>query len=235
MPANLVPHAAIPELAQRVTPQMLEVLRHIQRVGFIPDGKEVEQKIGPSLRQLTELGLIDHVYEDKAGLQPGFWARNGNGERVLAYLLGIRGGPHYEIPAVELAAWLEGQGKDRWWNVDGDPLLNGRMTFPCPPKDLADALRQINRPLLVQAKKEDASAKGQVIGKEKLNDVVGYFAENLHVSDERELPPWGKDRLLYLCWKGAFHEWLLAEDREAAEQMATDHGHGADNARVKRE
>ena len=43
----------------------------------------------------------------------------------------ILNGPYYEVPSSELAAWLEQQGKDRWWNVDGDPLLTGEMPFPC--------------------------------------------------------------------------------------------------------
>jgi hypothetical protein len=109
------------------------------------------------------------------------------------------------------------------------------MTFPCPAVLLADELRQINRALLVQAKKDDNEAKGQVIGKDKLNDVVGYFAENLHVP-EGEMPKWSRDRLLYLCWKGTSNEWLLAEDSETTEQMkAEDSGTATESAEVKRE
>ena len=63
----------------------------------------------------------------------------------------IQEGPHYEIQSSELAAWLEQQGVDLWWNVDGDPLLTGRLTFPCPADELSAELRKLNRALLVQA------------------------------------------------------------------------------------
>jgi hypothetical protein len=96
------------------------------------------------------------------------------------------------------------------------------MNFPAPAADLAAALRAINQPLLVQAKKEDTEAKGQTIGKDKLNDVVGRFAENVRVTGHEQMPPWGGDRLLYLCWKGKSLEWLLAEDSEAAEEAGAD-------------
>jgi hypothetical protein len=146
------------------------------------------------------------------------WIANGNGSRVLGYLTGIRAGPHYELPAKELAAWLEEQGKDHWWNVDGDPLLTGRMTFPCPAGELAAELRKIDRPLLVQANEDDVDAQGQPISKEKLSDLVGHFADGLSDEDDGQIPPWGGDRLFYLCWKGKLHEWLLEEDSEATEQ-----------------
>src|SRR3954468_24859301 len=94
----------------------------------------------------------------------------------------ILNGPHYEIPSPELAIWLEQQGEDRWWNVDGDPLLTGRLTFPCPADELAAELRRIGRPLLVQAKQDDVDAKGQVIDASRLSEAVARFDENLHTS-----------------------------------------------------
>ena len=32
----------------------------------------------------------------------------------------IQAGRHYEIPSPELAKWLEEQGAENWWTVDGD-------------------------------------------------------------------------------------------------------------------
>ena len=238
MPADLVPHPAIPELAKAVSPKMLELLRYIQQAGFILDGQITKQEQRDVFQKLAESGLVDPVYEGDIRGPVHLWTRNANGKRVLSYLSGIRGGPHYEIPSRELAGWLDDQGENTWWNVDGDPLLTGMMIFPCPSVALGAALRKINQPLLVQARQDDAEAKGQIIGKEKLNDVVGRFSENLHV--QGDAPAWGGDRLLYLCWKGkpdeAPPEWLLAEDSEAKQQLAVDTGKGTDSATViKRE
>jgi hypothetical protein len=235
MPADLVPHAAIPELAARVTPGMLRVLRHIQKADFIMNSKGLDAETAESLHQLTELGLVDPGYEGDTSGPPYMWVANGNGSRVLAYKTGIRGGPHYELPPAELAAWLEQEGPDRWWNVDGDPLLTGRMTFPCPARNLAAELRKIARPLLVQAKEDDGTAKGQPINKEKIDAVVDRVGNNIHMIRGGEKPPWSEDRILYLCWKGSTDEWLLAEDSETTALMqAEEEGHARDAARVEK-
>jgi hypothetical protein len=134
----------------------------------------------------------------------------------------IEAGPHYEIPSRELATWLEQQGVDRWWNVDGDPLLTGNISFPSPADEVAAELRRIDRPLLVQAKKDDKAAKGQLAGKTKLDELVGTFADNFHIPSSGTIPAWANDRLFYLCWKGSAYEWLLAEDSETTEQMRDD-------------
>jgi hypothetical protein len=234
MPADLVPHAAIPALAARVSPEMLEVLRRIQKAEFILNSEDVDEKTAEALRRLAELGLVDAGYAGGERVSPSMWVSNANGSRVLSYMTGIRGGPYYEVPAGELAAWLEGQGKDRWWNVDGDPLLTGRLTFPCPVGHLAAELKKINRPLLVQARKGDAAAKGQVIDAANLGNAVGVLAENLHTTGQA--PPSANDRILYLCWKGSLYEWLLEEDSEAAAQMQAEAGaHARRHAQVKKE
>jgi len=132
----------------------------------------------------------------------------------------IQAGPHYELSSSELAKWLEDQAANGWWNVDGDPLLTGRLTFPCPVDELATELRKINRPLYVQARKEDDSADGHLIDAAALNEIVARFSENLHVSGP--MPKWADDRLLYLCWQGSPHEWLLAEDSATAEQFCEE-------------
>jgi hypothetical protein len=222
MPADLVPHTAIPELAARITPGMLTVLRHIQKADFIMNSSGLDAETAESLRQLTELGLVDPGYEGDTSGSPYMWVANGNGSRVLAYKTGIRGGPHYELPPTELAAWLEQEGPDRWWNVDGDPLLTGRITFPCPARNLAAELRKIVRPLLVQAKEDDGA-------------VVDRVGNNIHMIRGGEKPPWSEDRILYLCWKGSTDEWLLTEDSETTALLqAGEEGHGRDAARVEK-
>ncbi len=64
--------------------------------------------------------------------------------------MGLRDEPHYQIEPSKLADWLESQGTDIWWSVDGDRFLTGRISFPCPADELASLLRQVNRPLLVR-------------------------------------------------------------------------------------
>ncbi len=128
-------------------------------------------------------------------------------------------GPHYEIHASELAAWLEQQGKDRWWNVDGDPLLTRLLEFPCPADELAEELRRLSRPLLIRV--ETPNAKGQKIDRNQLDALVLRFYETTHtVGLDRS--PWGANRFLYLGWKGASNDWLLAEDNVTTEQSQAD-------------
>jgi hypothetical protein len=235
MPADLVPHNRIPELAARVTPEMLKVLKHLHKADFIWNDSTLEPNTVTLLTQLTTLGLVDAPNEGDTNRPPSIWVANGNGSRVLVYMTGIRGGPHYEVPASELAAWLEQQGSQRWWNVDGDPLLTGRLTFPCPAKILSEELLAINKPLLLQAKQGDTSAKGQLIDRAKLDAVVDRVGSNAQTSEGSEAPPWSTDRILYLCWKGVTNEWLLAEDSETTELMAADQAVVTDRARVKRQ
>lgn len=132
----------------------------------------------------------------------------------------IPAGRHYEVPSPELAKWLETQGAEHWWNVDGDPLLTGRLAFPCPADELASELRNVDRPLLIQAPSDDLEAKGQSIDESKIGALVDRFAANLQISGP--LPKWATDRLLYLCWKGSPIEWLLSEDSVTANQFRVE-------------
>jgi hypothetical protein len=127
----------------------------------------------------------------------------------------IQAGPHYEVSAADLATWLEQHGPESWWNVDGDPLLTGRISFPCPTDGLAAELRSINRALLIQARKGDSNAHGQVVDAAVINNLVSRFAENIHSTEK--LPAWTNDRFFYLCWKGAPREWMLEEDTVTAQ------------------
>ena len=132
----------------------------------------------------------------------------------------IRERPHYELPASELAAWIDRQGANRWWNVDGDPLLTGRLMLPCPGDELSNELRRIGRVLLVQDNRPDANGKGQSIGRDELDQLAGHLG-NYAVS-MGEKPTWADDRVFLLCWKGSNHEWLLVEDRETTESSRAD-------------
>jgi len=120
--------------------------------------------------------------------------------------------PHYRIPAAEFAAWIDAQGDYIWWTVDGDPVLTGRLPFPCPGDELAAELRFINRPLLVLDKSYNTEAKGQEITKERLDDLVGRLGEDAHVSG-----PQANDRIFFLRWEGSEKDWLLIEDEETSE------------------
>ncbi len=121
---------------------------------------------------------------------------------------------YYEITANSLANWIEHQGANKWWIIDGDNYLSSRVMSPCPTAALVRVLRQANRNLLVQT--HEPQANGQVIGPEKLDEL----AEPLDVSTfpiqpNHPRPKWADDRCLWLCWKDQNDEWMLAEDSQA--------------------
>lgn len=235
MPAALVPQKDIPALADCITQEQRAVLAVIQRVGFIRN-HNLDDKTAAALQELANRGLVDPAYDGPTDGPVHLWTSNGNGQRILRYSTGIRSGPYYELPVDELAAWLEAQGKDHWWSVDGDPLLAGRLFFPCPADELADELRRVRQPLLVQARKEDKRAKGQRIDRDMLDEVAGKIAGDLHPMNGGELPPWSNDRVLYLCWKESTDDWLLCEDSETAKEMqANEEGKAVESAEVKKE
>jgi hypothetical protein len=123
---------------------------------------------------------------------------------------------HYELPSTELARWLEAQGG--WWNVDGDPLLTGRLPFPCPADELAAELRRLNRLLLVQAIHSEFAPEGQ--GRLTADDLGKVAVRYSGSQSGPDLPSeFVNDRQLYLCWKGSPHEWLLIEDSATAKQF----------------
>jgi hypothetical protein len=132
--------------------------------------------------------------------------------------------PHYEIPSAELAAWIDQQGSERWWNVDGDLLLTGRLSFPCPGDELAEELRRINRSLLILTCKGNADAQGQVIGMERLDALVDHLGENVVIAGPK--PSWVNDRVLLLRWKADRENWLLIED-ESTKRNQQDIAAGA--------
>lgn len=133
--------------------------------------------------------------------------------------MSLQNEPHYQIASSELAAWLEGQGTDLWWSVDGDPLLTGRMSFPCPADELAAELRRINRTLLLQDRRQPPAGRGEQIVAGDVNALATRLEESVPTN---ATPPWATDRLFVLCWEGHDDEWLLVEDGETTERSRED-------------
>jgi len=134
--------------------------------------------------------------------------------------MSIKSGPHFEVASDVLAEWIERQGASTWWNVDGDPMLTGRLSFPCPGDELSDALRRLHRPLLIQDPKKRKDAKGQSVAAEELDSLADLLGNN--VKYEGDKPIWADDRIFYCCWKGSDAEWLLEEDTETTVSSQKD-------------
>jgi len=134
--------------------------------------------------------------------------------------MSIQSGPHFEVHSTELADWIEKQGANVWWNVDGDPLLTDRQVFPCPGDELAQALRRLSRPLLIQDPKKRSDADGRAISAAEIDSVADRLGSNVQYTGDK--PVWADDRIFYCCWKGAKDEWLLAEDRETSKSNEQD-------------
>jgi hypothetical protein len=134
--------------------------------------------------------------------------------------MSIRSEPHFKIASAALAEWLEQQGVDRWWNVDGDPLLTGRLSFPCPADELAAELRRLNKALLVQDRRKSPSGHGQAVTVQELDALVTRLGDNVAVNGAR--PGWANDRLFFLCWEDHGDDWMLVEDEETTERSRQD-------------
>lgn len=130
----------------------------------------------------------------------------------------IQAGPHFEVASAEFAKWLEEQAPESWWNVDGDPLLMGRLSIPCPSDELAAELRTINRHLLVEAT-GDSDARGQAVDAGKVGALARFEGDLRRAGP---LPPWVNERFFRLCWKGSDQEWFLIEDHATAQQFDED-------------
>jgi hypothetical protein len=145
-------------------------------------------------------------------------------------MMSLRDEPHYQIASSELADWLERQGTDIWWSVDGDPSLIWRISFSCPADVLAAELRRINRPLLVRDRSNAPTARGQQITAQELDTLVSRLGDDVQMTVPDPRPAWMDERELYLAWPDRGDEWMLIEDvlttlaerREAA--LAHDSG-----------
>jgi hypothetical protein len=106
--------------------------------------------------------------------------------------------PHYTLPAETLAEWIENQ-PEKWWSVDGDPLLTSVVDFPCPGDELSPVIRRVGKDLLLRDKNPASRAHGEVISGDKLDELA----------DTRIRTP---QKILRLSWKDSDVDWLLLED-----------------------
>lgn len=113
--------------------------------------------------------------------------------------MNLRNKPHYTVSAKALADWIEEQ-PNRWWSVDGDPLLSSILDFPCPGDEIAPAIRKIGKSVLILAKDPHSRTRGELIQ-------GGQLDEFSALSDK------GKPKILHLSWADADAEWLLLEDK----------------------
>ncbi|HKI34999.1 MAG TPA: hypothetical protein VKA46_24295 [Gemmataceae bacterium] len=116
--------------------------------------------------------------------------------------MSVRDLPHYSLSAATLADWVENQ-PERWWFVDGDPVLTGEVYFPCPSDELASLLRKVGGRLLLYDKTPGSHARGEEVGADRLDDLCDT-TDNF------------QQKTLVLCWDNADIDWLLVEDKEAA-------------------
>jgi hypothetical protein len=86
MPAKLIPNEAIPQVAARIDPPMLLVLRALRQRGFIQNGQDVTPEVLALLQRLAALELADPAYSTPEDRKPFIWVENNNGDRVLKYI-----------------------------------------------------------------------------------------------------------------------------------------------------
>jgi len=115
------------------------------------------------------------------------------------------------VAAQELAAWLDRE-PDCYWTVDGDPVLCGKLSLPSPGDELAEALREINKPLEVFDRRDIPQSPGKAVTASELDDLV----------ETEELG----SRVLQLRWEGRDIEWLLIEDEETSESESRETSSG---------
>jgi len=112
--------------------------------------------------------------------------------------MSIKEMPHYTVTADTLASWIERQ-PDRWWFVDGDPILTATVDFPCPGDELAPAIRKVGKDLLLQDKNRSSNANGEIVESSRI--------EGLSDTNNRH-----HKRTLLLSWSDSNIDWLLMED-----------------------
>jgi hypothetical protein len=106
--------------------------------------------------------------------------------------------PHYRLSASALADWIEKQ-PDKWWCVDGEPLLTSIVDFPCPSDELTTAVRRVGKDLMLKAQDPSSAAHGEMVGVDRLDDLA-------HSRNKKHR------KVLQLSWKGSDVDWLLIED-----------------------
>jgi hypothetical protein len=106
----------------------------------------------------------------------------------------------------ELGDWLDRQGPDRWWLIDGDPLLTSLVSFPCTGDEIAIVLRKINKSLFLLPR--DAADPSELTS--LTIDDIDRFAF---------LDPFRNERMFRFRWDSTppGQEWMLLEDKKSAE------------------
>jgi hypothetical protein len=120
------------------------------------------------------------------------------GAKLREFHVSIKDKPHYTISARAMADWLESQ-PDKWWSVDGDPLLESIVDFPCPTDELAPAIRNEGKSLLLEDRRPASQAHGEEIGAERLDELTAFSRKKRH-------------KILVCSWADSNVDWLLLED-----------------------
>lgn len=114
-----------------------------------------------------------------------------------------------DVDADAFAAWLEAQGGDRLWTVDGDVGLAGRLILPCPGPDLAAELRRRSDSRLRIFAPSGTTRNGQGIEAYADDSTGSPIFEVAWILDGR-----------------AGVRWVIAEDALAEQAVRAVVGHG---------
>jgi len=107
----------------------------------------------------------------------------------------------FRMPPARLADWLEDQGPDLWWTVDGDDYLLGTITLPTTAHLLAARFREVKKTLIVL---------------DPLNRWSGPIEpENFDLNLIADSDNATQERVLCMRWDDERYpaEWLLCEDK----------------------
>lgn len=111
------------------------------------------------------------------------------------YDLEVHEQPHYRLPAIELAKWLNEQG-DQMWTIDGERGFMSKMLFPAAARDVANLIGKEDRYLLVVD--PDGIANGESITASQISQLL-------------EVDEIGA-QALYLSWEDSSVEWELVSE-----------------------
>ena len=113
---------------------------------------------------------------------------------------------HVTVTASELADWID-QQSDHWWFIDGDPILVPLVDVPCPSDELAQAIREVGKRVLIYDSAAAATPRTKSFDISQLDEL----ADRENNRRERN----------FLCaWEGTELEWILIDDTEAAETFS---------------
>jgi hypothetical protein len=114
----------------------------------------------------------------------------------------------FVITSRELARWLDSQ-PDCWWSAGPDDSLISRVNFPVPGDEFAEALREIDRNIIIHTDKAIGLEDGRQISGEELP----LLAETRNRY---------QNRCFLASWEGSDKMWFISEDKWAAKALADD-------------